>query len=881
MLGWLGLTALSLPTAAPGEARAFAAARAAFDLGLWERAEREFAGFVERFPNSDRRAEAILFQARARFRQNKFTGVVELLTAHQEQARRLADEYQFWIAEAQLQASNHLAAADAYANLLWRHPQSPRVLDAAVGEAWAYARLGQWARVVELLSPLEGAFQQAAASPSTNAIVADGWLLLAEAQYRQTNYAAARAVLESLAGRALSPERSWRRQVLLCQTLLAAGELPAALTAGSNLVALATAWGPKKPLAESIAFQAELLERADRFEEAVALYEQNLAEGVPGEFQQQARERIATLAVTRLPPDSTIARLEKLVSASPDAPGTDALLLAAAELYFRAYLVAAAARQTNGVPSPEAAANALPRALNHLDRLTTNFPHSAQLGRAHLLQGWARLELGEVTNARPALERAVAELPAGSDDLATARFKLADALSQLGDWPGALTNYLALVRDPEPSAATRERLLEPAWYQVVRGSLAVDDLAGATNALTHTLREFPGRPSCAQAALLVGQELMRRGDPAGARALLLEVLAAAPESSLCADLELAVARTHEQEDHWREALQRYEQWLTRFPNHPERPRAEFYRAWAVSRDGEEARARERFAAFLTAFPNHELAPLAQNWIADHYFRQGNYKSAEEHYQLLYQKWPASALALPALMMAGRAAVARQGLTDAIGYFTNLINNLQCPPDLLAEALFAYGDTLMSLPPAETNRPLANFEEAARIFSKLHQMFATNRIADLALGRLGDCYFQLGAQDPKLYEDAIRVYSQVIESPRADVAVRSQAEYGLALALERQAALQATADERARWLKRALDHHVNILLGTNLRETETADPVWLKRAGLAAGRLAEELQDWELARRIYQQLRERLPVLAGVLDRRLARIEEQLRGGPGR
>ena len=69
-------------------------------------------------------------------------------------------------------------------------------------------------------------------------------------------------------------------------------------------------------------------------------------------------------------------------------------------------------------------------------------------------------------------------------------------------------------------------------------------------------------------------------------------------------------------------------------------------------------------------------------------------NAEKNYQLLFQNWPASKLAYPARMMAGRAAIGRLGYSDAIRYFISLTTDTNCPPDLDAQALFAYGGAEM-------------------------------------------------------------------------------------------------------------------------------------------------------------------------------------------
>ena len=131
-------------------------------------------------------------------------------------------------------------------------------------------------------------------------------------------------------------------------------------------------------------------------------------------------------------------------------------------------------------------------------------------------------------------------------------------------------------------------------------------------------------------------------------------------------------------------------WLKDFPTNALRPQADYALARANYQAGNETNAFVLFTNFVAQFPTNELAPLAQWWVADHYFRLGgtNYVDAERNYQMLYQNtnWQGSPLvytnlAYQARLMAGRAAMGRQGYKDAIDHFTSLTSDTNCPLDL--------------------------------------------------------------------------------------------------------------------------------------------------------------------------------------------------------
>ena len=108
---------------------------------------------------------------------------------------------------------------------------------------------------------------------------------------------------------------------------------------------------------------------------------------------------------------------------------------------------------------------------------------------------------------------------------------------------------------------------------------------------------------------------------------------------------------------------------------------------------------------------------------------------------------------------------------------------------------------------------------------------------------------------------------------ADVAARSQAKVGLAIALEKQADL-ATGTNQTALLNLALNHCLDVLVGTNLRESEQPALFWQEKAALEAGRLAEKLRQWDQAKKVYEQLKGMVPALGATLDSSIRRCEEQ-------
>jgi tetratricopeptide (TPR) repeat protein len=257
-----------------------------------------------------------------------------------------------------------------------------------------------------------------------------------------------------------------------------------------------------------------------------------------------------------------------------------------------------------------------------------------------------------------------------------------------------------------------------------------------------------------------------------------------------------------------------------------------------------------FTNFLAEYPSNAiLTPIAQWWVADYYSGQGDWAKAEENYELVFQNWPDSSLTYPAIFMAGRAATGRQGYDDARGYFAKLIGITNLPPQYLnnpqdwyalnARAWFLYGDVLMQQPSTDTNNPYANYFKAIEVFQTgVCQLYPGSVQAALAWGEIGLCYYQLAGQNPQYYTNAADAYAQVMASDNVGVAERSMAQVGQGLIFEKRAALDPA--DQTTFQQSALNNYLDVFFGKNLREGETADPLWVERAGLNALPLMDTL-----------------------------------------
>lgn len=870
LLGCL-LAVPRLWAASGAETQAFTAAEKVYFDADWRSAETDFGEFIQKYPNSSRVGEAALYQAQARIKLGDFNGALSLLAARQNQAGALGDWYLLCQGEALLAKGDFAQAETDFARLNHDFPASSHRLTAVVNAAVARMRLSKWPQVIEVLAQTNGVFQLVAATNHANPDIIRGYLLLSEAQLALHDTRAAEQSLRYLSASPLDPASNWQRQYLLCRVLLAAGRLNEAEQNATNLVLLADATGQRPFQAQTIAFQARLFERLGRPEEALAAYEKNVAAGVPAEAQREALLKITqlSLATGKIPQAAQL--LQSYLTQFPTNDSSDVVQLTLGELRLSQYQPGA----TTNLIFPAVSTNA-PGPTNLLEQATaafqdfgTRFPQSSVLGKAQLDLGWCYWLSGDLGKSQAAFQKAVAQLPLSADQ-ALAFYKLADTQYQLAKYPAAITNYRAVVDRFAELPEVRTTLFESALYQVVRASQAANDQASETNALARLIAWFPNGAYTERAVLVAGQQAGERF-PAMARELFSQVTRSVTNSTLLPEVQLAIARSYEQEARWDDALREYDAWLAEFTNSPARPRAEYFRALASSNAGNETNALLQLTNFLARFPASEYAPLARWWVADYYYRLGNLQEAESNYKFVFQNYGSSKLAYPARMMAGRMAFQRQDWNNAPGYFLALANDQNCPADLRVQALYAYGDTWLS---KDSTNKLADYQDAFNTFDLICKTYPTNPIATLAWGQKAICLLQFAgaSQDDKAYASVTNAFQQVIDSPEANASARSIAEVGLGITLEKIANTKSDP-EKTELLRAASRHYQRVFYDKDfLRAGEERDPFWTRKAGLQEGSLAERLQLRDHAISVYLRLQEMFPPLR--LDDKIKNLQAQ-------
>src|SRR5205814_4042568 len=115
------------------------------------------------------------------------------------------------------------------------------------------------------------------------------------------------------------------------------------------------------------------------------------------------------------------------------------------------------------------------------ERVITNSPQSALLGKAQLNKGWALWADGKKAQSQAAFKLATEELPHSAEQ-AVGRLKLADTQFFQRDYTNALLNFRRVLEDYSDVPRVKDVLAEQALYQIARVSLETGDVTGENEA---------------------------------------------------------------------------------------------------------------------------------------------------------------------------------------------------------------------------------------------------------------------------------------------------------------------------------------------------------------------------------------------------------------
>ena len=837
-------------------------------------AEGAFNNFIVTYTNSTLRTNAILYLARSRIELSNCPAALDLLTREMPNAGKLAPDFVYWMARAYYENRQYTNAIERCSFLLQNFSAAPPLpLHATLLQAQAWGELTNWTSLISLLSQPDGVFQAAVKGGQSDQDVVDGYFLLVQAYLNQKQDKAAEVVLGKINTNGLSLNLQWLRQDLLCRVFLEEGRLEDALDGSTHLLGFMPLANQEQRAATWF-LRGEIFERTNQIPEALQAYSNNLTGAWPVEVKRRALARTIDLKLQQDHSSNTVQWLEDFIQQRTNEPALEDLAhFHLGDFKLKAYF-ATAPPGTNTLPTGDT--NLLLSAITNLDQVT-HYSDYELLGRASLDRGWCDWARGDFAGASNYFSQAVTKLPF-SEIQAVALLKLGDACFRQTNYTAAVLHYDTLIHDYAPVPDVTNQLFDIALYQLVQANTKLGHEEAARAAAQEILDWFPVSGFGEQSLLLLGEDASNRKTKV-ARATFQELLEKYPDTRLWPKVQLAIARTYEQDGDWTNAFNSYTnlEKSTHFATNALRPQVEFSLALACAKAGLESNALERMSnvvSLTNLFPGDSNEALAQNWIGNYHINHGNYPEADYAFQELANPkfFPkAGDLAWEARLNAGRAAFSHQDLPGASNDFYLVAMDTNAPAAYQAEGQFQLGYTDYQLWQLyRTNEILLT--AAMTFLKKVTDSNPSNYMATLATGQLGNCYLalaDLNKTNDTFYTNAVQFFQTVLldtnDSP-ADVTARSQAEYGLGLIAERR--IQTQEALRDYWTEEALRRYCNVLFDP---DTKHADPSWVKEAGVKAAALYEAQKNGPGAIRVYRKVQEVVPSLHDAMQKNIDRL----------
>jgi predicted negative regulator of RcsB-dependent stress response len=686
--------------------------------------------------------------------------------------------------------------------------------DAVLLRAAAFAAQGSLANAAKLAEPLAAEHPEAA-------------LLLARIRFEQGDRAGARALLPSSPD-ALPADPNVIRFLLDVEL---AGENPSSTEA---VIAAARAQS-LLPAAELDVAQARLRLSTDRASEASEIFGRLLKQDdLPAPVRDNARLGLAR-SLLALGVDTRAREvLREGLTAAPDAlttgqsldqwialekklggdPSTDLRVWATEGGTRRAVESALQLARL------DLEAKNIEPAVAVLEKLAADPDISPEnLVRARLLLAEARIVSGQSADALEILEPAGADnvLPGGAYRLSELRGRalaaaglhrqayeaFADALAAAGtpeESATAATNgFLCALTlgDVELARTSLEKLRQaaPESPDLVRWSFllaAAEGREGRLDALGTLARRAPSADYSFQAKLALAEWQLARGDAAAAERLLRtaqEEADAPPRAAALAAAEIFAA------------------------------------------DNAGSRTREELVAacteFLAAHPDAPEAADVSFKLGELHARAGEHTAAEAVFAELAQKLTEPEAANLATFLAAQSAGRSMSTEGAGRALAGLEEIAQSDSPLRHRARFEQATLLLRE---------RRFDDALKIYDGLLAGDLPPEVRHAARMEKGDTLVALGAEKPEKFGEAAALYESIAQDDSAPADWRDQAACKRAAALARAGQTEAALAAYRQVLARPPD--------------AKADHFWFYKAGLEAGRLLEEEQDWPAAIAVY-------------------------------
>ncbi len=633
-------------------------------------------------------------------------------------------------------------------------------------------------------------------------------------------------MLDANAGNLAFEARYW-----IGKTYLQAGETDKAGAVLAPLVAAGTTV-PEGLRVKGVLAVAQVHADGEEEGEAVKLLSASLKDIQDADLKHSVAKALARMLLDSGRLDEALPLIKSLLSEKPNEEGSAALQLELGDAFLDA--------------------ERFDDAVVIYQQFLEAFANAGGHARACQGLGWALLGLGRHAEAAMAFQKAY-DLFSDPEQKMVCLFKIGDARFKNEQYQQALESYRQLTDEFKGSEYEKD-----ASFQIGACLAELKQYDDAEKAFNAVIAAAPDSSRAEEALLRIGELHSAHNDWKQAAAAYERLMQRGEKSTSFA--EALHGRGMARYQMWLpEALDDFNRIVSEFSESDVAEHSFFMRAMCEYRLGRDVQALAVFNAFLERYPDSTWAPSVLFWIGRLSYNAGDFEKAEKEFLQFVDRYPKHRLADRAVYRAGLSAYNREEYVKSIEYLGRLAKEYP-KSAYLADARFRQADAMCEL---------GKFSGAILVFEEVINNYPSSDLAPLAWGRKGDCQFALGAEDSARYEEAIRSYRVVIQSPDVRRDQVLQAAYKIARSYEK---LQRPDD--------ALDQFYTKVMVPFLEAKQRGDPlsesarVWFTRAALSAADIVTEKQDWRQLVRILERVVEADVAVSAEAQNRIKSIKSE-------
>lgn len=698
------------------EAEALFVAKKAIDDGFYDVALSLLERFLKNYPLTENSAEVNLLIGECYFHQNKYLDALskfnELLA--QPSAKKIEDAIRYWIAEVHFRGNDFSKAATFYRSIIDKFPKSSYLASAYYSLGWCLFQEQQWKESLEFFSLVEKQFPKESGNQ-------DVYFKIIECLYNLKDYAALQEKL-TLYLKRYSKDNA--------------------------------------KIAYLYFYSAEADYYLNNFKEAVDTYSKVLAKTDDEKMVGLSKLGMGWSFLRLKQYKQAEEIFQEIKKESLDKKSSDVLLLGKGILCFETkkfkeaqtnyeelirttqdpvVLIQAYLGKADALYNLEAYKEAYAWYKEALVKAEAESLPGDLLDKLHYGLAWTSFKLGEFKDAIREFQK-IAKQSEDKIVKISALCQIGDAYQDSGDYAKALETYDDILKGYPDSLYS-----DYVQYQLGLTMLKAANYEGAIVSFLTLKKNFPQSKLLDDAMYALGLAYFQKQDYQSSKEVCVLFENEFKTSNLAPQALYLLGSSLYNMGKFSEAIEVFRLCVRLYSQDTELcMKAEYEIADCYYQLGDEKEAMARFKQLRTKYPNASLSAEIIWWLGEYYYRQNDYVLASRYFSSLISDFPKSGLVVDAYYILGSIADQESKYKEALEYFGKVLE--QERTDLAGQAAIAVADIYAKQ--GKPEQALSTYQDILNKYPNLTNVLY-QKIADLFIKK-------------KQYIEAIQFYRKSLD-----------------------------------------------------------------------------------------------------------------------